>query len=210
MLKSILIELRNPDKECKDLLPPAKFLEHIHQEIYLPLVLKDWSRGNGWTNTIISSNLPCGLMINDRDMPVIKMVLAEYLRMLQFSMEEVHAQILALNGQCEDGFTNGDWSDGSGECCCSPDWEKTVTDEDKISQSFEKRCHASKKVCLCETLSTTSTIPHMLSTSPAKNDSTLSTVPHMLSTKNDSTLGTLPHMLSTQVATSRPQPYLST
>ena len=134
-------------------------------------------------------------MSNERDIFVIQVVLREYLKMLHFLMAEAHAEILSLSGECQDGLGAGDWSDGSGGCCCQTGGEDpTATDETAFQGILEKRCSPAKKVCMCRltptSLSPTSTsTPYRLSTS---------STPHLLST---SSLSLLPYQLSTKVPT---------
>ena len=103
----------------------------------------------------------------------------EYLKILHFAMAQVHAELLAENGQCQDGFAAGDWSDGSGECCCQSESEAPTTDETAISG---KLCQSVKKVCLCRLPQTTSALPYKLSRTSTPSSSLLtSSTPYLVS-----------------------------
>ena len=151
-------------------------------------------------------------MSNERDIFVIQVVLREYLKMLHFLMAEAHAEILSLSGECQDGLGAGDWSDGSGGCCCQTGGEDpAATDETAFQGILEKRCSPAKKVCMCRLTPATSSLPHKLSTtstptslSPASTSTpyrlSTSSTPHLLSTPLPS-LSLLPYQLSTKVPT---------
>ena len=56
---------------------------------------------------------------NKGNMLVIKTVLEVYIDMLKLDLASVQEEILELEGSCPLGSEPGDWSDGSGDCCCS-------------------------------------------------------------------------------------------
>merc|ERR1712192_230931 len=192
MLTSTLVSLSSSSNEqCspREALSPSKFLEYTHKEIYGPLISKEWSQLDGSSNIvsldpIIHQEIPCGQRSNERDILVIKVALQEYLKIIQFAMAQVHAELLAVMGQCQDGLAAGDWSDGSGECCCQPD---DATDETAIAlQSSQgssgQVCHSVKKVCECRLPEATSSLPYKFSrTSTPPSSHLTSSTPYMLS-----------------------------
>merc|ERR1712192_382678 len=183
MLTSALVSLTSSKEQCnpKEALSPSKFLEYIHKEIYAPLIFKEWTQLDGSSNTvsldpITHQDIPCGQRSNERDILVIKVALQEYLKIIQFAMAQVHAELLAVIGQCQEGLAAGDWSDGSGECCCQPD---DATYQTSISTQV---CSSVKKVCVCRLPEATSSLPFKFSRTSTPPPSHLtSSTPYMLS-----------------------------
>merc|ERR1712192_285426 len=214
MLTSALVSLTSSKEQCnpKEALSPSKFLEYIHKEIYGPLISKEWTQLDGSANTvsldpIIHQDIPCGQRSNERDILVIKVALQEYLKIIQFAMAQVHAELLAVTGQCQDGLAAGDWSDGSGECCCQPD---DATDETAIGlQSSQgssgQVCHSVKKVCECRLPEATSSLPYKFSRTSTPPPQATSSLPYKFSrtsTPPSSHLtSSTPYMLSHTPAT---------
>ena len=101
---------------------------------------------------------------NKGNMLVIQTVLEVYIDMLKLDLASVQEKILELEGVCPPGYELGDWSDGSGDCCCSID--VTLGDEDSrltnerpanssIEICYEKKaceCRPCQKPCLVEKL----------------------------------------------------------
>jgi len=190
MLRSTLVSLTSSNEQCSpsEALSPSKFLEYIHKEIYSPLIFKEWTQLDGSSNTVsldpvIHQDIPCGQRSNERDLLVIKVALQEYLKIIQFAMAQVHAELLDVIGQCQDGLAAGDWSDGSGECCCQPD---DATDETSISLqssqgSFGQVCHSVKKVCVCRLPQATSSLPYKFSRTSTPPPEATSSLPFKFS-----------------------------
>merc|ERR1711971_1058131 len=191
MLRSTLVSLTSSNEQCSpsEALSPSKFLEYIHKEIYSPLIFKEWTQLDGSSNTVsldpvIHQDIPCGQRSNERDLLVIKVALQEYLKIVQFAMAQVHAELLDVIGQCQDGLAAGDWSDGSGECCCQPDdaTDETVISLQSSQGSSGQVCSSVKKVCECRLPEATSSLPFKFSrTSTPPSSHLTSSTPYMLS-----------------------------
>jgi len=191
MLSSTLVSLTSSNEQCnpREALSPSKFLEYIHKEIYGPLIFKEWTQLDGSSNAVsldpvILQDIPCGTKSNERDILVIKVALQEYLKIVQFAMAQVHAELLAVICQCQNGLAPGDWSDGSGECCCQPD-DATVETSISLQSSQGSSgqvCHSVKKACVCRLPQATSSLPYKFSrTSTPPPSHFTSSTPYMLS-----------------------------
>merc|ERR1719447_2637954 len=106
--------------------------------------------------------------------------------------------MLAVSGKCQEALGAGDWSDGSGECCCTPGSQAPTVDATAISLpssqgSSQTMCHPEKKVCLCRLPPATSSLPYKLSTRPTPTTTT--SLPQRLSTPTS--ISSTPHRLST-------------
>merc|ERR1712227_1006183 len=54
---------------------------------------------------------------------VIKTAISTKLQILQCTFEHLLWLQYKEEGECPSGFSVGDWSDGSGECCCDPGYQ---------------------------------------------------------------------------------------
>ena len=111
-----------------------------------------------------STGIKCPKGSDNMSMLVIQAVLEVYIDMLNLDLTSVQEKILELEGVCPPGYELGDWSDGSGDCCCSSD--VTLGDEDSrltnerpanssIEICYEKKvceCRPCQKPCLVEKL----------------------------------------------------------
>ena len=80
----------------------------------------------------------------------IRAVLQIYEDMLSNELASIQAEILERVKECPSGYYVGDWSDGSGECCCNPAIKHNIEDNGQGNlNNTAERCHQENKVCEC-------------------------------------------------------------
>merc|ERR1719204_2057047 len=174
-----LLQISKTIEEAKDSCSPEKpkdseeFFDFVLDNILLPLARADlrddiqpdsslWDM-IGPLEDYLDRGIKCLKGSDEGSLLVTQAVLKTYVDMLNLDLAILQGQMLELEGTCPPGFEPGDWSNGSGECCCNRDinlgdgsTSGTRPANSSIEICYEKKvceCRSCLKPCLFEKIS---------------------------------------------------------
>ena len=129
---------------------PMEYINFVIDMFYLPLINTDMMQMNSLWGSVEFGTSPLSdfEMYNDqgircmnetqqRDMMAVRVVLKVYIEMAELHRALIHEEMLEMDGECPAGYELGDWSDGTGECCCDPSAQPQMTEPEDGEEPIE-------------------------------------------------------------------------